>query len=59
MTKTQKINHLIIKLIIFISLLSWINCNNDTHPTSLIQTTQTHIIPNGTYFQYTFTSMKL
>lgn len=33
--------------------------NNDTHPTSLISTSQTHYIHNGSYFQYTFTSMKL
>ena len=49
----------IFSLLILGSMILIASCTNDTQPATLIQASQTHIIPNGSYFQYTFTSMKL
>lgn len=46
-------------IIILLALAYYTYCNDDSSPTNLLTTTQTHIIPKGSYFQYTFTSMNL
>ena len=60
--KDRAINNSRIHSLIFSVLILCLNsvlCANNTTPTSILGTSQNHFIPNGSYFQYTFSRMNL